>query len=657
MKVFLNAIQKKPFLWLAAILGVTVAIYAPSLGFPFYPNLDDGRLILNNPVVIDFPNQMGTVFSEFVYGLYHPLTTLSFIADYQLFGTNPLGFRLHNLILHLINVLLVFFFVTRLPTNKNVALFAALLFALHPMHMESVIWVSERKDVLFTFFFLLSLLCYLNWHETGKKLWWATATVFFLFSLLSKATAVILPLVLIIVDYIRSGKINWKSIINKWPYFLLSLIFGIVNIKAQQSIDFIQPIADSYSLGQLVTMPVYSFTWYVTQLFAPVGLSIKHLYPRIMDGQMAFPYYLGWLWLLLLAVLTYRFRKGRFFLAGMLFYAVSTVLVIKIIPTGNDLVSDRYSYVPYIGLGLALGSLVIPKLEKLKPIYLYSFFGILLTVLGFASWNYSKHWESEIAIWSRVITTEPELPLAYFERGKAHQDKKDYQNAIQDYRQTLQLAPNFYQSYIQLGICYYLTQQNDVALSQFSAAVTSEPKNAMNYYHRGFLLTKMGNFSEAVSDFNQSISLGCPVIDIYYQKGLAEKQLGHWEASTQSFTTFLEEHPDHWSALTELASVYYQTQQFQLAATIYKKLESLEPGNIQIAYFLANTLARLELYNEAIGKYNVVIEARPDFGPAYLNRGNVYHLMGDNPRACDDWQQALKLDVTQAERMITTYCR
>jgi len=374
MKVFLNAIQKKPFLWLAAILGVTVAIYAPSLGFPFYPNLDDGRLILNNPVVIDFPNQMGTVFSEFVYGLYHPLTTLSFIADYQLFGTNPLGFRLHNLILHLINVLLVFFFVTRLPTNKNVALFAALLFALHPMHMESVIWVSERKDVLFTFFFLLSLLCYLNWHETGKKLWWATATVFFLFSLLSKATAVILPLVLIIVDYIRSGKINWKSIINKWPYFLLSLIFGIVNIKAQQSIDFIQPIADSYSLGQLVTMPVYSFTWYVTQLFAPVGLSIKHLYPRIMDGQMAFPYYLGWLWLLLLAVLTYRFRKGRFFLAGMLFYAVSTVLVIKIIPTGNDLVSDRYSYVPYIGLGLALGSLVIPKLEKLKPIYLYSFF-------------------------------------------------------------------------------------------------------------------------------------------------------------------------------------------------------------------------------------------------------------------------------------------
>jgi tetratricopeptide (TPR) repeat protein len=605
------------------ILAMVVGVYLPSLQYAFYPNLDDGRLILNNPVVTNFPEHATQIFTEFVYGLYHPITTLSFVMDYQLFGTDPFGYRLHNLLLHLINCILVFLFVKNITQNKNISLFTSLLFGLHPMHVESVIWISERKDVLFTLFLLLSLITYQKNKISQRVYLKILVFVFFLLSLLSKATAAVLPILLVLLDYLTEKKFTWKYIWIKWPYFLTSLVFGMVNIKAQNSIDFIQPIAYNYTFLQLISLPVYAFVWYISQLFVPIGMAAKHLYPRVLENQIAVTYYLGWIGIILVAFVAYKFRKNKLFIAGILFYASSILLLVKIIPTGNDIVSERYSYVPYIGLGIAVGSIVIPWLEQKKDYFMISFFALLAMVWGVFTFQQSKHWENETTIWSRVIETEPELPLAYFERGKSYQFAKAFDKAISDYTRTIELSASFYEAYINRGLSNYLKKNNEQALADFSLAVKIDPENGLAYYHRGNLYLLLEQYNQAVSDFNLCRDLEFKQPELFYYKGLAEQKTGAIEESIQSLEHFL----------------------------------TLKPKHNQAAYALANILARTQKYDQAILYYNQVIEAEPAFANAYLNRGNAFLFLNEIEKACNDWAKADELGIEAAKEMLGKYCR
>jgi len=604
------------------ILSLTIWVYLPSLHFAFYPNIDDSRLILNNPVVTNFPNNATSIFTEFVYGLYHPLTTLSLIADYQLFGTKPYGYRIHNLLLHLLNTLLVFYFVKNLTKNKNIGIFTTLLFALHPMHLESVVWISERKDVLFTFYLLLSLITYQKLKSTNRWIYRGFTFVFFFLSLLSKATAVVLPILLVLLDYLNDEKFSWKFIWQKWFYFLTSFLFGLVNIKAQNSIDFIQPIAFNYNFLQLITLPVYAFVWYIYQLFLPVGLAAKHLYPRVVENQIEWWYYLSWIGLLLFALITFHFRRNKLFIAGILFYTVSIVLLVKIIPTGNDIVSDRYSYLPYIGLGIAFGSIFFPWFERKKSFLISVFFILLACIWGTLTFQESKHWKNEIAIWSRVIETEPELPLAYFERGKSYQEANEFDQAIADYNQTLDLSPTFYDAYINRGLSNYLKQNSEKALADFTLAIKLEPKNGLAYYHRGNLYLKLEEFNQAILDFTTCINLGFDQPELFYYKGLAEQKSGAFRESIQSLEYFL----------------------------------TIKPNHTQAAYTLANILARVQNYKQALIYYNQVIDNEPAFANAYINRGNTYLFLNETENACTDWKKAESLGSELAAEMIEKYC-
>ncbi len=622
MTIWVNKYFRNELTILVGIILITAWVYLPSLNFALYPNLDDGRLILNNPVVTQFPEHATNLFTEFVYGLYHPLTTLSFITDYLLFGIEPFGYRAHNLLLHLLNILLVFYFTKGITHNKNISLFTTLLFGLHPMHLESVIWISERKDVLFTFYLLLSLIAYQKNKVSYRWYFKILVFVFFILSLLSKATAVVLPILLILLDYLAEKKFLWKFIWIKWPYFLTSLVFGIVNIKAQNSIDFIQPISYNYTFLQLISITVYAFVWYISQLFIPIGMAAKHLYPRVLENQIALTYFLGWIGLIILAFATYWFRKNKLFVTGILFYASTIILLVKIIPTGNDIVSERYSYLPYIGLGLSLGSIIMLWLEQKKAYLTHSFFVLLALVWGILTFQQSKHWENETTIWSRVIETEPGLPLAYFERAKSYQDAKEFDKAIADYTQTIELSPNFYEAYINRGLSNYLKQNSEQALTDFTLAIKMDPENGLAYYHRGNLYLILEQYNQAVSDFSLCRDLDFKQPELFYYKGMAEQKAGALEESIQSLEHFL----------------------------------TLNPNHTKAAYALANILARTQKYEQAVQYYNQVIDAEPTFANAYLNRGNTYLYLDETEKACADWKQAESLGAGLAKEMLNKYC-
>lgn len=674
---------KKDTIWLAVIIAATILVYSPSLTYNFYPKLDDGKLITENPIVTHFPENASAIFTEFVYGLYHPLTTISFIIDYQFFKDNPLGFRLHNLLLHLLNTLLVFLLIKQLTKNTFITLFSALIFALHPMHMESVIWISERKDVLFTFYFLLSAILYLKYREnkhlnnlkpsnggnktvpqlsnSSKKhgisihvmgLQFALFLTFLL-SMMAKATAVILPVILILFDYLYDEKFTRKQFTQKWYLFILSLVFGFINIKAQNSIAFIQPIAHKYTLIQLFTIPVHAITWYVTQFFVPLKLATKHLYPRVLNGHIAAHYYLAWVWLVAIIYSLYRFKKNKWFVTGILFYLVAIALFIKVIPTGNDVVSERYTYVPYIGLSMALGAVLQQFVKyKMTPVY----FTILIIFYGLYDVVHSKNWKNEKAIWSRVIVLQPEMSLAYYERGNSFFYEGDYPRAFADFKAAVQHAPDFYEAYIKKGLSAYFIKNQSVAKQSFTAAIALQPNNPEAYYHRGNLRLANQEYKNALSDFKKSVRFNYTDPEVLLYLAKTYENLQQFDAAITTLNQYLQANSKNSDAYTALARCYLKNNQYRDAIKIYQHLQKTNPNDIRNLYFLANAYAKTENFDEAIKLYTRVIQTKPMLAGAYINRGNAYLFLGNQNMACQDWQKALELGANQVKSMIEKYC-
>src|SRR6187549_2618519 len=239
---------------LGVILLLSFVIYLPVFNNKFLA-WDDNLYIKDNPLIYSI--NLKDIFSQYVMGNYHPLTILTFAIEYQFFGLNETGYHVINLLLHLLNVVLVFYVINLLVNNPTVALVAALLFGIHPLHVESVAWAAELKDLLYTFFFLASYIFYLKYLTSPQKKLYVLSLLLFFLSLLSKAMAASLPAVLILTDYFKGRKINTKTLLEKLPFILLSIGFGIVAVWAQKSSGATEVI--NFDLLQRIVFACYGF--------------------------------------------------------------------------------------------------------------------------------------------------------------------------------------------------------------------------------------------------------------------------------------------------------------------------------------------------------------------------------------------------------------
>ena len=275
---------------LPGILLLTFIIYLPSLNNDFIINWDDaGYIHENEPIKKINSENIKIIFTQFYKGNYHPLTTLFYAVEYSLVGESPFLYHLNNLVFHLLNVLLLYIFIKKISGKTIVAAFCALFFGIHPMHVESVAWISERKDVLYTFFFFFSLIMYLKYLDNdSRKKWHYWLSIFlFILSLLSKSAAVSLPLVLLLIDYYYKRKLNIKTIIiEKIPYFILSIIFGLVAIASQNETGAIQNLTPLYSIFDRFFIVSYATLIYLIKFFLPVKLSAMYAYPQLINGHL-----------------------------------------------------------------------------------------------------------------------------------------------------------------------------------------------------------------------------------------------------------------------------------------------------------------------------------------------------------------------------------
>ena len=325
--------QKKAWIRIALILiaVVTAVSFLSSLDNGFV-NWDDNEYVTENYAIRSFSwNTLKTIFTSFYLGTYCPLVILSYTLEYALFGLAPFGYHLTNLLLHIGNTLLVFALVLRLSTHPPSALVAALLFGVHPLHVESVAWVTERKDVLSTLFFLGALLCYLRYQEDKQAHLYALSIVAFVLSLFSKPMGVTLPLILLLCDYLCARGWTYRTLVEKVPFVMVSALFSVIMVLAQHSSGGINAARFS-ALVDNVLVACWGLVFYLSKTLAPVGLSAYYPYPPEISFHLLAFFLPPILLLALTAGVWISRRYTRTVVFGSLFFFVTLLPVLKIIP-------------------------------------------------------------------------------------------------------------------------------------------------------------------------------------------------------------------------------------------------------------------------------------------------------------------------------------
>ena len=519
--------------YLPFVLSLTVVVFANSLGNNF-ASWDDTVNILDNQVIKNLNwDSLQEIFLNF-HGTDFPLTIFSYSLEFKFFGVNPFYFHLINYILHIINTLLVYLLIKRITGQPITALITSLFFGIHPMHVESVAWISEMKDVLYSFFFLLSLNSYSKYLLSKRKafcLIWSF--LWFLCSIMSKPAAACLPLVLILLDYYIDKKITRNSLLLKIPFFALVLLVAIITIYLQKTFDSIPILSLAYSVIDRFFLVNYSIIYYLMKAIFPFHLCAIHFYPVKTENLLPVEYYLALplLFLLIWAIYKSKFLK-REIIFGMVFYFITIVMVLQIIPTGQQaIVAERYSYMPYIGVFFILGQFCTYKFHEYKLnnkkvkfqfVYLLIFFTILFCYL---TNERNKIWKNGIVLFTDVINKYPDQGYSWFGRGFSKYEYGDNEGALSDLSKAIELNPNDAEFYFNRGNVYNITERFELAVVDYSSALKLKSDYPEAYNNRGASYGNINKLNESLDDYNKAISLNPKYAEAYFGRGLTRFSL------------------------------------------------------------------------------------------------------------------------------------
>jgi tetratricopeptide (TPR) repeat protein len=661
--------------WLIAGLLLTLIVYLPSLTNGI-TNWDDDKY-LNNPYVINLSLAgILKIFSVFFLGNYHPLSLLSLGIDHLIGGNSPFIFHFTNLLLHLLNTFLVFLLVKRLTRNNLLAILTCMLFGVHTLHVESVAWVSERKDVLYSFFYLLTLIIYTT-YASGRKGWYyGLSLLFFLLSLLAKGQAVVLVAILPLIDYAQDRKLFSRKVLSeKVPFLLLSLLFTWIAFRAQLSGNAIK--FNTFSLPERFAFASFGFTQYLIKGILPISLSALYQYPlKPLNGGIPSFY---WLYIISLPLFFtgsyFLFKRSKIYVFGLGLFFLNLLPLLQLIPVGEAIMADRYFYIPSVGLLLCFAAGLL-ELRNTKVRYTLSAFFILgLSILSFAR---CMVWKDSLTLWSDVISKNKDAQFGYTGRGDAYSDLGQYDKAILDYSSAIGIDPKYRDAFYDRGEAYGNLEQWVDAIADYTRAIEIDPKSIDALYNRGIAYGKLGQWTTAIADFSRAIEIDPqnthpyvnrgiaygnlrqydkaiadyseaieidPEFEIaWYNRGIAYNNLGQLDQAIADYSRAIEIDPEYTNAYTSRGIEYLKLGQNDKAIADYSGAIRIDTNNTQayinrgLAYF------KLEQYEMAIADYSRAIEINPDNSNSYTNRGLAYFKLGQFDMAIADYSRAIEIN-------------
>ncbi len=675
-------------LWLAVITIITIVAYYPSFDNEI-TNWDDDRYITDNPYLKDFSVQnIKDIFNEKSYmGNYHPLAMLSLTIDYQLGGLDengeidPFIYHFTNIILHLLVTLLVFWFVWLLFNNFNIAVIVGLLFGVHTLHVESVAWVSERKDVLYTLFFVASLINYVKYLKDYKKKYFIYSILFFVLSLFSKGQAVSLAVTLLAIDFLKSRNLlSKKVIIEKIPFFLLAIGFGVLAIQAQQEGNAIVS-GEAYSMTQRIAFAGYAFMTYIIELTAPVNLSAINPYPDIIHKTMPVYY---WLFLIPTAAVLYGFylalKKSKEITFAIAFFIINIFLLLQLIPVGSAIHADRYAYIPSIGFFILIGyfvNIIIKRNSKLKT-SLFSIIGIYTLFLTVLTFNRCEVWADSMSLWDDTVEKSPKAVVARNNRGslkdrtaKKALDNQQYlkakqlrQSAIVDFTEAIKGKPDYTHAYYNRGSSEHELGKQlkdsvliQTAIDDFTKALQFDDKFAEAYHNRGNAKGELNLLEEAMSDFNMAVRLKPEDANFLVNRGVTLGKLEKFSESIIDFDKAIQMNPYAESAYSNRGLAKARKGDYKGALKDYDAAIKLKPDFFTAYYNRGITKYQTGRNEDAITDFSFVINNNNKFIDALFYRALCNIKLNKTEQACTDFNTAAKAGHKKAKLGINKYCR
>ena len=593
-----NTLQGWGKYFLPIVLAVTFFVLSPALQNKFV-NLDDPQYITENPAVKNLNSEnIKAVFSEQFVGNYQPLTMLSYMAEYKLFGLNPFGYHLMNLIFHLLGTLLVFLIIKKLSGNDMVSFFTALLFGIHPLHVESVAWIAERKDVLYGFFFLWTLYLYITSRPNSDspsrsamaeqgggnttapfRAGGRTVAILFLFllALLSKAQAVVLPVIFFAVDFLMNRKFSRKTILEKIPFFILAFAFGLIAIKVQGKAGAMQTF-QYFPFHERILFSCYALMTYLHKLILPINLSCFYPYPETNDKINTTWVYLSPVVLLAIVFIVWRYlRTSKVMLFGIFFFLISIVLVLQLLPIGDALYADRYTYIPSIGIFYIASSFLVPHLKN-KLIMIIS--SVYILWFCYAAFQRTKVWHDSIKLYTSSIDNGYKAAIIYNNRGAILSDSSRNEEALKDFTSLVKLKPRYPNGWRNKALVQERLGQKDEAVKSYTEEINYYPDDTKNYMGRGTLLEGKNDFEGAVKDFSKIIELSPNNGEGYYARAEALGKSGKMNEALSDINKAIEFSPDNGQAYNNRGIIFSMTGKYQEAVNDFTKSLQLKPDNI-----------------------------------------------------------------------------
>ncbi|MDP4266743.1 MAG: tetratricopeptide repeat protein [Bacteroidota bacterium] len=657
-----SKVNNKNTIYLAiAVLILTFISYVPCLSFDF-TNLDDQYYIINNPDIKGFSfKNLKLIFTNYYVGHYQPIAMLTYALDFKLMGLNPFIYHFTSFLFHLVNTLLVFIFFKKLSSNNYVATIVAVLFGIHTLHIESVAWVSERKDVSYAFFYILALITYLDYKKKKSiKLYLITIFIFIL-SCMSKAMAVSFSVTIIAIDYLLDKRINLKSLKDKIPFLVISLIFGILAIYSQRSEGaglFIKNVSGVYTPFDRFLMANYSFFFYIEKLIYPFNLSVLHPYPYKINNTLPAIYKLApVLNVILIGLVIWSLKLGKKVMFGFMFFFFNIAQMLQIISIGSVIASERYTYISALGLFFIVGEGVRevienPKYKKYKVMVVALSLATVFS-LSFLSYKHIFVWKNSENLWTEMIKTYPKNELPFFNRAVYYFDKKQTDLAFKDFCTAIENNPNYVEAISARADIYLQRHDNNSALKDLSKLIQIKQNDYNSYLRRGNVYREMGQNKLAKDDFMVIVKNVPGNYSGYMNLAIQNCIEGNTNEAINNFNKAQELSPNSPEIYSNRANMYAMLKDYDKAIHDYNKALQINP-NISNSY-LNRGLLKLEFkkFDEALIDFKKVIDIEPNNAAAYIKISMIYKEKGDKNEALNYAMKAKALGIVIEDSYLT----
>jgi len=595
--------ENRRTLFVCLFLAITTIATYWQVSHCDFTNYDDNVYVTENSNIKHGITTEGIrwAFTTSHTGYWHPLTLLSYMLDYELFGLHPAGYHIVNLFFHIANSLLLFLILHRMTKALWQSAFVAAVFVLHPLHVESVAWVAERKDVLSTFFWMLTMGSYALYVQRRELKRYLLTLFFFAMGLMAKPMLVTLPFVLLLLDYwplrrLTIGKasvnehtqsaksLNTRSkkkergrnrkkpehanktekqtrqrpaighiILEKVPFFLLSLASSIVTYIAQQKSGAMGSL-QSCPLSARIANSIVSYCGYIGKIVWPENLAVLYPYPGILPTWQVIG---AVIFLVITTSLIIRTAKRYPYLTtGWLWYLGTLVPVIGLVQVGVQDMADRYTYVPIIGV-LIMVAWGVPELLKKwrhRNAALATLAVIILCIFSFVTWKQVQYWQNSITLFTHALDVTSNNYTAHGNLGHSLLTQGKVEEAIHHYSEALRICPNCYDENNNLGIALQEQGRVEEAISHYVEAIRLNPNYIKAYVNLGEALASQGKFTEAMAFFSKALQIKPDSAEVHYNIGTMLLSRGNFNEAIYHFREAIRIKPDYAKAYNNLGS-------------------------------------------------------------------------------------------------------